>query len=989
MQYRSDPLAKSDLQRMDAGQALLESADFPGQWFIENRRVGSGDPTPEVWTASCLRFLRTVSRTLCAVHPDREVAGRIRIMDPAAHGQAPSACLRERGRQLEARLEIPPSQLWEDRVRQEDMLRCLFSSTALSSGESGRRSPLPPSNSPGGGRLVQFVNCASLSEKRETQFSGVPPSVFFMAPALQKRGFRVAVDTLVLDAFAEPGLCPPQVRASNLERLGQILGKRPFCIAITGMDFYLEELRYLAREIRSRDPEVFIAFGGPLVTLYPDKGPVYLPDGNIFLRGEADVAFGELLSGLAGRRATESLSEEDLLRLEGQQGLFLRAGNTVYVSHLDRKHWMEDIDRVFQDEIDLSYVEKAHFRNGFSLHTTRGCPCRCSFCAKVHGSRVRALRAETIFRLLAALQARIEEIDRSQGFTAEERRKAYELSFSDDDFLLDGRRAGRVLQGIAGYPFTIRTIPAGIPSFLCDAAEGQRGFDPSLFDAIQQASGKIGSFEIGTDDFSERELQRLAKGHPRRYGLEEIREVLSRLEELRVSNRHFVILSNPDTGWSDLLEKLVNLEESSWSYAHFLPDPNPFVLAPVGTALFAQLVREGRAERLQKKEFSVPGFPEFTHWVFNLAPPREDIFSSRRLSCQDFFRSLSDLLKSSFRFSILNEAYVHLLETWEHAGPPEEEIEEKETIFRQIGRSVRMRTNRVSSLMRDPSFWKGGGARTTRKINLFSEMLLGTLLVREVLGGLFPQDCLRSERQDLEKTLDRLLAEVAFFLEENRDVPEALRAQVSEALRTGGEEIRCWSAGRGPAAKSAFPRSFVRAVQGKLEQGNRVGEAREWAALCAPGRNLLVLEVSSDRKDARFVEDSATIERFFELIHLAEPSPAPPVGLLPFLRAEWVLWKSLREDYLKNSETRIFLYDGLLALPSDFKVRFQSEFGVSPFFDRDEFIASLLAKFLACRAVPHDRRVLGTCLFEGLESTLEPLVHKRIEEFARWFFDRS
>lgn len=972
---------------MDREKGRAEDAGFPGTWLMENRSSQGRGQSAEGWTASCLRLLKTVSLALASRYPARRHSGRIILSDRAGGDVAFRASVTG-DRQVEVILEVPLAWLSEEPESQSRLLCRLLSKP---SSPEGRQEPEgQPSDAPGRGesRLVQFIHCASLLEPRERRFSSVPPAAFFMAPALRRSGFQVAVDSLLLEPFAAPGLCPERLRDESRERLDRLMERNPFCIAFTAMDFYLEELRCLLREIRARDETVLIALGGPLVTLYPEKAAVYLPEGNLFIRGEADMAFGEVLSRLTPLHAGRDLTEGHTCRLEDLEGLFLRFGDTLCVAGLDRMNRIDSLDEVFRQGIDLDYIQKQHVGNGFYLHTTRGCPYRCSFCSKVHGSRVRAMSSEMILRILSAYRARVREIEEREGLSEQEKRKAFEVSFSDDDFLLARPRARTFLQRIQETPFHVKAIPAGIPSFLSGGSKGPggtRAFDATLFEAIEAARDRILSFEIGTDDFTERELSRLAKGAPGGYALGEIVEVLSRLEQLQIKNRHFVILSNPATRWSDLFEKLITLEALSWSYPHFYPDPNPFVLAPLGTPLFSELVGQGRADTLVKRAFTVPDFPEFAHWVFNMAPPAEDLFSNDRLTTVGFFNRLCDLLKSRYRFSIFDDAYLHFVDVCNRKDAAWIETDERERILAQIIRAARLRAERIVSRVKAAPVPSDGSMETGRLRSL-AHVLCGIFLLRETVDAVLPEEAFQEKRRELRGLVDELGCELEACASPEGSLSEAACHELRQVLGFSRTQIRLYRAGGLTPSASLMADRFVRRIEGRLLDMGLDEQAEEWRALCSRGADLVRLKVADDKKDAKFVEAEARIAKLFDLMERADPELVSPPSWLPFVRAELVLSRSIRDDFLAASEARVSVYDGIARLPLDFTDRFQQEFLVSPFLDKDGFATALLSKFLASQEIPHDAEMFGTSVFQGLEPLLRGLVPKSLAEFSKWFF---
>ncbi len=916
---------------------------------------------------------------MASKYPARNMTGGLIVSDRPLQGGACSVSLPDDSA-VRAFLEIPWELVQEEPGRQKKALSRLLSEQA-SKGTSDDGLSLPEGAlSRCAGRHVQFIHSQSLFEERERRFRAVPPAAFCMAPALQKRGFQLSVDTVLLEPFFAPDLSPAHLVRESRDRIDRILEKKPLCIAVTAMDFYLEELSCLLKEIRARDEEVWIAVGGPLVTLYPEKAPVYLEEGNIFIRGEADFAFAEVLQRLCLLRAERERLGRGVSLFENQAGLFLRFGDTVLASHLDRTVRVGSLDEIFPEEPDLGFIEKRHLAGGFHLHTTRGCPFRCSFCAKVHGSRVRAMSHETIFRLLSSYRQRVEEIRRTEGLSEKERVQALQVSLSDDDFLLDRSRAKAFFIGMCDVPFRLKTVPAGIPSFLSQGGDGTRRFDPALLEAIDAAKTRIRSFEIGTDDFSDRELSRLAKGGQTGYSLREIEEVARRFEALGISNRHFLILSNPDTQWSDLFEKLILLEYLCRSYTHFFPDPNPFVIAPAGTPLFADLARQGRVDRLTKKTFEVPDFPELTHWAFNMATPREDLFSSGRSPFHHFFRRLCDLLKSRCRFSVLDDAYLHYLDVCGTTGFGRLEEAERQRVLEQLTAAVRMRAGRILSGIRDESL---------RSDDALANNLSGMFLLRATLRRAFPEPRFRESTDGLLKILEAFFEEVERGSKIRTRPTSPLSRELDQALRFGRNQVRLHLCGGCADPVNPLPVPFAQRIEERLEAMGLGGEAREWRELCSAAARFVRLEITEDGQNAGFAEDEAGLDRFFGLLKIVDPALSRRGDALRFLRGEQVLSRSIQEDILTTSDARVFVYNGIERLPLRFKERVQEAFRISSFLDRDGFARLVLSKFLTSRATAHVPEMHGTDLFQGLEEALESLVPRPLEVFSKWFFSKG
>lgn len=984
---------RGDAARSCGEAPARDRTGVAGQWLLSRPCSDKGSWDAGVWMASSLRLLDSLSEVFGLSSPRSNLAGTVEVVLGSE-----SALSIGFGRWFSPSrpalvVGVPEAFLLSARRHQRETLKRLLYRASASDGEArrqhDRRLRSPVRQRAVTRTLVAFVNPASLSEAREKEFTGIPPAAFFMAPALLREGFQVTVDTLVLDAFAAPDLCPAMVRRKARADLEAILARRPLCIAVTAMDLYANSLRAFLREVRVRDREVLLALGGPMVTLYGVRAAVHLPEANLFLRGDGDLAFARTLSALKEQSAAEDLGDLSVRRLCAERGLLVRCGDTLLSGRFDETNFVEDLDSVFRTRIDLGYVEKRHLRKGLSLHTLRGCPYRCTFCAKVHGSRVRRLGGKTLRRILEALEKRIEEIARAEGLAESERREAYRLHITDDDFLLDRRRAQRFFrEAAARVPFFLETVPAAIPSFLAAGQRGQRRFFSGLATCLANCRDRIGSFEIGTDDLSERELERLAKAHPGGYDPCEIREVVAGLETLGIRNRHFLLLSNPRTRWPDLFEKIVTLEQWSWEFSRFRPDPNPFVLAPAGTPLFEDLASKGCLDASSKRVFAIEGYPEFTHWAVTVALPDESLFSSPLLSCQKFFQRLVDLIQGPQRFSVFNHVYLQYL-LWRRLGDSAEGPEERDAVWRQVQRAVGHRWERIRAWLRGRPFPGSEQGDPFRRENRMVEIFWGLSLVRRTWKELFPEASLDPQENLWGEEQDQGTDVVPSPLARDLDlVPERI-AELRHAVRLAEGHAEHLASASGPGARgSDFAKSFVRSVRRGLEERGLSGEASQWETLCAQSRDMVRLEVSPDKSDARIVENPQAIEKVATLMGLAKPDFTGPGAFLPFLRALRVLERTIREDYLETSaEIRRVLYGRLSALPAEFQARFGREFGLCPLGDRDGFLAALLARYLAARAIPHDREIAGTRIFEGLEPVLDTLVPAAIERFAAWLLD--
>jgi hypothetical protein len=263
------------------------------------------------------------------------------------------------------------------------------------------------------------------------------------------------------------------------------------------------------------------------------------------------------------------------------------------------------------------------------------------------------------------------------------------------------------------------------------------------------------------------------------------------------------------------------------------------------------------------------------------------------------------------------------------------------------------------------------------------------LLLRETIGQVFPEAEFQGNRERLLETLDAFFDQMETGSSLLAGQPASLCRELDEALDFGRTQVSLYEAGGCVNQANPMVESFVCRIANRLLDKGMHDEAREWRGLCSGGADLVRLEVTDDKKDARFVEDGAKVGRLFDLLRLVDSGLGHPDQVLRFVRVERVLARTIRDDFLAVSETSVPIYDGIERLPLGFKDRFQREFGISPFLDKDGFACAVLSKFLASSETPHRADMHGTFVFHGLEQVLQGLVPQHLKAFSEWFFGRG
>jgi len=209
----------------------------------------------------------------------------------------------------------------------------------------------------------------------------------------------------------------------------------------------------LAKRLKAEDPELIIAASGAHPTFLSELCMRDAPI-DFIIRGEGDATFVELLDRLRHERPVYDVD-----------GLVFRDGEDTrvnpkesHIEDLDRlpfpAHDLLDPERYFKIALPMSYSLLSP-RN-MPIITSRGCPCRCTFCSSTNlwGKRYRTRSAENV---LAEMDWLVER------FGVEE------LKIQDDNLTVDRNRAGKIFQAMIERPYHLNwNTPNGIAVWTLD-----------------------------------------------------------------------------------------------------------------------------------------------------------------------------------------------------------------------------------------------------------------------------------------------------------------------------------------------------------------------------------------------------------------------------------------------------------------------------------------------------------------------------------------
>ncbi|HHT9154033.1 MAG TPA: B12-binding domain-containing radical SAM protein, partial [Candidatus Hypogeohydataceae bacterium YC40] len=299
---------------------------------------------------------------------------------------------------------------------------------------------------------------------------------------------------------------------------------KPEVVGLSAMSFQFATARRVATFIKKLKKETVTILGGYHATLLfeelctsEDSRPF-----DYILRGEGELAFGEFLEALEGRRGFDTI-----------RGLSYRKGDG-FVHNPPRP--LEDLEKIKIPDRTKRLWGGNHY-NGYVLdiiESSRGCTMPCTFCCmdKMYG---KTFRPYSIPRVLDDIAH------------AKKQGKGY-LIFSDDNFALDVKRFEALCDAIAeaghnDMRYIIQASSMGIAS------------SDTLVDKMARAGFKI--VFLGIENISEENLKRLKKGNI----VEKTRLAVKKLHDKDIMIVGGIILGNPEDKEEDIARNYSFLKE--------------------------------------------------------------------------------------------------------------------------------------------------------------------------------------------------------------------------------------------------------------------------------------------------------------------------------------------------------------------------------------------------------------------------------------------
>ena len=261
------------------------------------------------------------------------------------------------------------------------------------------RLPIPPHS------LVPVISMTPL----------IPLGPAYIAASLKEAGFDVKiVDLTFIDK-----------RALNINEVKKaILRQDPDVVGLSALTWTISTAYEIANALKEEEPDLPIVAGGPHVSALPERTLKECSAIDAVIIGEGEYVFRDFLNILLTKGICREMAELKGLMFRHRDRIL---GNPypVYIENLDSLPFPARMLFNLEKYMEFSRRFQAKRVPVASMVTSRGCPHRCIFCARISsGYRYRARSPENVIRELKQLK--------NYGFN--------EVQIVDDNFTEDRKR---------------------------------------------------------------------------------------------------------------------------------------------------------------------------------------------------------------------------------------------------------------------------------------------------------------------------------------------------------------------------------------------------------------------------------------------------------------------------------------------------------------------------------------------------------------------
>lgn len=416
------------------------------------------------------------------------------------------------------------------------------------------------------GEKIKKVILASpaLSSDKRWNSIDLPSSSFFIASMLADNSFSVSVKKLEL----------PFIKTDEFFNEFDLSGFTLYEDLFTEFKEFIFEFNKNNKNLK--------AAGGPLVTLNPLQALFFLPEINLFVRGESEFILSEIIT---------SINDNNFKKLLENGGFVFQKPGLLIISDFDKINRPVDLSGI---NFNLSFIKKDQMRNGIEINLSRGCVNSCIFCSRIQGKEVRQLPEKNIEELLKSYSKRA-------GQFGIETTAIKTININDDDILQDEVYSRNVFDIIKKNAYSLWGIQSSISSFytkdkLIDKNKISIIADKDLY------TDNNALLWVGTDTFLSERGKRLGKLFPYK---EVIYDIVNEFEKNEITNYHYWISSDFNSTWGEFIKEMKIIYDLGKKFKSFsILAHSPFLIPYSSTPLYKYLTgSSGMGKQVKLKKF--------------------------------------------------------------------------------------------------------------------------------------------------------------------------------------------------------------------------------------------------------------------------------------------------------------------------------------------------------------------------------------------------
>ena len=460
-----------------------------------------------------------------------------------------------------------------------------------------------------------------INPPRENELTGNNPALID-----ESRGYNPPLGLLYLAGYLEAKtahqveICDAQVEEISYPQLGDRIRKSaPDFVGLTAMTFTLLDVIKTARLVKEISPSLPVMVGGVHAFLFPEE-TVNLPEIDYVLSGEGEESFALLLDRL-----------ENQGDLDTVPGLTYQKDGRICSS--PAPPLCADLDSLPFPARRLTPWQKyssvmAKRQPITTMFTSRGCPFRCSFCARPHlGKKFRYRSAENV----------VDEMEECVELGIRE------FLVYDDTFTVNRDRVLAVCEEIRRRKLVIGwDIRARVDCV-----------DEEMLKQLKATGCE--RIHYGVEAGTEKILRVLNKGITR----EQARDTIALTRKIGIETLAYFMIGSPTETREDILATIRFALELKPDFVHIT------ILCPFpGTAIYEQGLQEGVFPRDHWQDFAANPTPDFSPPYWNEILSDTELQELLQLAYKKFYTRPSYLLKKTLQVRSLREFKTKFKAGW-------------------------------------------------------------------------------------------------------------------------------------------------------------------------------------------------------------------------------------------------------------------------------------------------------------------------------------